>query len=121
MEDKQAKIKAAREKLQAKYQGQQSTSSKVNRTKKVTRSSGPVNTKLKTIMKKVGAETIPDIAEVNFFTESGQVWRFKNPQVNGSIQNQTLFVTGTPEVQGKFASDHSLRSQSLAQRLVQRL
>jgi hypothetical protein len=79
MEDKKAKIEAARAKLAEKYKNQ-GTSSKVNQKKKVVRSSGPSNVKLRGIMKKIGAETIPEIAEVNFFTEEGSVWRFKNPQ-----------------------------------------
>lgn len=103
MEDKQARIKAARAKLAQKYKGQTRNTNISHRKKKVTRKSGPTNSKLKGIMKKIGADVIPEIAEVNFFTEDDTVWRFKAPQVHGSIQNQTLFITGTPEVQGKFS------------------
>lgn len=68
MEDKQARIKAARAKLAKKFKGQ-TKNSKVHRKKKVVRKSGPTNSKLRGIMKKIGADVIPEIAEVNFFTE----------------------------------------------------
>merc|ERR1712110_923310 len=55
------------------------------------------DTKLKTVIKKFGAQPLPDIAEVNMFQDDNTVMQFKRPEVYGSIPNQTMIVFGAYE------------------------
>jgi NAC domain len=82
MDDKQARIAAARAKLAAKYKNEDGSMKVVKKNRPSAKNTGPTNSKLQGIMKKVGADVIPEIAEVNFFTDSGKVWRFITPAGN---------------------------------------
>ena len=82
MDAKQQRIAEARAKLAQKFKGgstqiggKGTSRIKTKRAKK----SGATDQKFKALMKKLGAEPIPDIAEVNMFTNDDQVLRFKNP------------------------------------------
>ena len=55
------------------------------------------DSKLKAIIKKFGAQPLPDIAELNMFCDDNTVMQFKKPEVHGSIPNQTIVVFGQPE------------------------
>merc|ERR1711998_358856 len=58
---------------------------------------GNSDSKLKGLIKKFGAQPLPDIAEVNFFQDDNTIMQFKRPEVHGSIPNQLLIVMGQPE------------------------
>ena len=53
--------------------------------------------KVKDVIKKLGAQPLPDISDVNLFTDDNQVIQFKGAEVYGSFQNQTIVVSGQPE------------------------
>merc|ERR1711862_668968 len=55
------------------------------------------DSKLKSHLKKFGAQPLPDIAEVNMFKDDNTVMQFKKPEVHGSIPNQTMIVFGSYE------------------------
>merc|ERR1712166_332182 len=55
------------------------------------------DSKLKSHLKKLGAQPLPDIAEVNMFKDDNTVMQFKKPEVHGSIPNQTMIVFGSHE------------------------
>lgn len=42
----------------------------------------------------MGAQNLPDIQNINMFTEDGNVISFEKPEVQGSFQNRTMFCTG---------------------------
>eukprot|EP00997_Jenningsia_sp_PLL12_P009026 NODE_5905_length_544_cov_52.446465_g5158_i0.p1 GENE.NODE_5905_length_544_cov_52.446465_g5158_i0~~NODE_5905_length_544_cov_52.446465_g5158_i0.p1 ORF type:complete len:167 (-),score=14.90 NODE_5905_length_544_cov_52.446465_g5158_i0:42-500(-) len=97
MEDKQQKILEARKRLAQKYgkQGSRVGGAGVPRRKKrVNRKTGGTDNKLKNLLKKFKAEPIPEIAEVNMFTDNDTVMTFKAPEVHGSFQHQVFVVTG---------------------------
>lgn len=54
--------------------------------------------KLNVALKKLGANTIPGIEEVNFFKEDGQVMNFVNPNVKAAIQCNTYVISGPNEI-----------------------
>ena len=53
--------------------------------------------KVKDVVKKLQAQPLPDISDLNLFTNDNEVIQFKNPEVFGSFQNQTIVVSGTSE------------------------
>merc|ERR1712118_517264 len=55
------------------------------------------DSKLKTVIKKNGAKPLADICEVNFFNNDNTVMQFKNPEVWGNNQAQTIMVFGQTE------------------------
>jgi len=98
--DQSEKVQNARAKLaermgdNVKLGGKGSQRRKVKVVHKTTINS---DTKLKTVIKKFGAQVLPDIAEVNMFQDDNTVMQFKKPEVYGSIPNQTIIVFGAPE------------------------
>merc|ERR1711976_63214 len=70
------------------------------RTHKTQHKSTGINSdsKLKSHLKKFGAQPLPDIAEVNMFMDDSNIMQFKRPEVHGSIPNQTMIVFGQHEV-----------------------
>merc|ERR1711976_533081 len=49
---------------------------------------------LKNLTQKLGAQKLPDINNINLFTNDNKVIQFKSPNVFGSFQNQTILVSG---------------------------
>ena len=81
MDDKKARIEAARAKLKNKFKGARlGGKGTQRRKKKVTHKSGNTDSKLKNVLKRFGAEVIPEIAEVNMFTDEDKVLTFRNPE-----------------------------------------
>mmetsp|Transcript_31421 Transcript_31421/g.49072 ORF Transcript_31421/g.49072 Transcript_31421/m.49072 type:complete len:150 (-) Transcript_31421:31-480(-) len=56
--------------------------------------------KLQQTLKRLGANPIPQIEEVNMFREDGNVMHFSNPKVQAAFPSRTCVVTGTPEIKG---------------------
>ena len=50
--------------------------------------------KVKGLVKKMNAQPMPDIIEMNFFHKDNTVWQFKNPEVFVSFQNQVIILSG---------------------------
>lgn len=73
----------------------------------------------KEIIKKLQAQPLQDLSEVNLFTNDLKVLQFKNPEVFGNIPNQTFIVCGAPEE--KSLKDHfpEFVSQMSASQLTQ--
>lgn len=96
-------IAEARAKMIAKRFGGASTTTggkgSVRRKKKVANKSGSAQSdaKLNTTLKKLGANNIPGIEEVNFFKEDGKVVHFKNPKVQAAVQANTYVISGPSE------------------------
>ena len=104
MEEGDQKIQDARAKLKAKMgksntkiggQGGQRRTKKVN--KKVDKNE---DKKLKQQLKKFNVQSLPDIEEVNFFTEDNTVMNFKRPAVDFSVRDNLLVVSGSPDTKG---------------------
>ena len=53
--------------------------------------------KLGSTLKKLGVTNIPEIEEVNLFTNDGKVIHFQNPKVQASIAANTYVVSGPNE------------------------
>ena len=51
----------------------------------------------KEVIKKLQAQPLQDLVEVNLFQNDMKVLQFKNPEVFGNIPNQTFIVCGKPE------------------------
>ena len=51
----------------------------------------------KDVIKKLQAQPLQDLNEVNMFTSEMKVMQFKNPEVFGNLPNQTFIVCGNPE------------------------
>merc|ERR1711976_649612 len=49
---------------------------------------------LKNLTQKLGAQKLPDINNINLFTNDNKVIQFKSPNVFGPFQNQTILVSG---------------------------
>lgn len=82
MDAQQQKIAQARAKLAAKYKGSSTQTGgrgTARRKHKRVVKSGATDQKFRALIKKLGAEQIPDIAEVNMFTTDDKVMRFMNP------------------------------------------
>ena len=100
--DEQARVLEARKKLAEKFSntdirlGGKGT---MKRKMKVVHKAGTGDDKkTKGLIKKLGAQPLNEIVEMNFFTNDNQVMQFKNPEVHGSLQNQTFIVSGNFEL-----------------------
>merc|ERR1719197_560192 len=69
------------------------------RTKKKTHTQTQVteDKKLKSAIKKFGVQTLPEIDEVNMFKDDNTVLHIKRPQVQFSMREHLLVVTGVSE------------------------
>jgi nascent polypeptide-associated complex subunit beta len=87
-----ASILAAREKLKAKFGTQL-------RCKKKPTASSQSNSdkKLQGYFKRMGAQPIPGIDEVNFFHADGNVTHFTNPKVSAVLPANTFIIQGSHE------------------------
>merc|ERR1719491_790651 len=99
--DQSEKIQAAKDRLREKF-GENiklgGKGSQRRKTKVVHKTTINSDSKLKGVIKKLGAQPLPDIAEVNMFQDDNMVMQFKKHEVYGSVQNQTIVVFGQPEV-----------------------
>lgn len=57
--------------------------------------------KLSATLKKVNAQQIPAIEEVNMFRSDGQVIHFVTPKVQAAVNANTFVVSGLSEEKGK--------------------
>lgn len=99
--NEQDKVQEARKKLAEKF-GASSTKlggkgTQKRKHKVVHKAGGKDDKKTKDLIKKLGAQPLPEISEINLFTEDNHVIQFKNAEVFGSLQNQTFIVSGNPE------------------------
>lgn len=65
--------------------------------KKVHKTAASENVKLQTALKKLNAQTIPAIEEVNLFREDGQVIHFSQPKVQAAVGCNTFVIGGPGE------------------------
>ena len=54
--------------------------------------------KITSVVKKLGANVIPGIDEVNMFNNDNTVLHFKNPKVQSAVQSNTFVVSGNGTV-----------------------
>ena len=95
--NEQEKVMQARAKLKKRF-GKTEKAGGMRRKNKA--SHKPVNNdtkKVKDVVKKLQAQPLPDISDLNLFTNDNEVIQFKNPEVFGSFQNQTIVVSGVSE------------------------
>ena len=99
--EEQQKVLDARKKLSDKYS---STSIRLGgkgtpkRKVKVVHHGSSNNDKLtKEVIKKLQAQPLQELSEVNLFTNDLKVLQFKNPEVFGNMPNQIFIVCGTSE------------------------
>ena len=101
MQEENQKVLEARKKLAEKFSntairigGKGTPKRKV----KVVHHSASNNDKqTKEVIKKLQAQPLQDLNEVNLFTNDLKVLQFKNPEVFGNIPNQTFIVCGNHE------------------------
>merc|ERR1719420_2802372 len=65
--------------------------------KKATHTVAADDKQLQSQLKRLGANNIPGIEEVNMFKDDGMVVHFSNPKVQASIAANTFVVTGSNE------------------------
>jgi len=92
-------IAANRAKLAAKMKNSGQKVGNSRRKKKTTNkdSNAGDNKNLTAALKKLGANQIPGIEEVNMFTDDGNVIHFKNPKVQASPVSNTFAISGHNE------------------------
>lgn len=64
------------------------------KTKTRSNKGGSKNKVISNLTSKLNAQKLPDIANINLFTEDDQVIQFSQPEVHGSFQNKTIIVQG---------------------------
>ncbi|NDC39702.1 MAG: hypothetical protein EBZ48_16950 [Proteobacteria bacterium] len=84
-------ILAAREKLKAKFAGG------VRRKKKAPSAVVTDDKKLQGYFKRIGAQPLAQIEEVNIFLKNGEVTHFTNPRMQAAVSANTFVVTGASE------------------------
>lgn len=92
-------ILAAREKLKAKFSDVRTGGKGTSRRKKRVVHVTGVNDekKLQGYFKRIGAQPIPGIEEVNMFHNNGDVTHFKNPKFLAAIAANTFVISGPSE------------------------
>mmetsp|Transcript_89595 Transcript_89595/g.258376 ORF Transcript_89595/g.258376 Transcript_89595/m.258376 type:complete len:156 (-) Transcript_89595:29-496(-) len=91
-----AEVQAARDKLKARFENVR-TGGKgtARRTKAVKHQSHAADDKqLQAQLKRLGANAIPGIEEVNMFREDGTVIHFSAPKVQASVASNTFAISG---------------------------
>eukprot|EP00929_Paragymnodinium_shiwhaense_P044197 TRINITY_DN22681_c0_g1_i1.p2 TRINITY_DN22681_c0_g1~~TRINITY_DN22681_c0_g1_i1.p2 ORF type:complete len:158 (+),score=56.18 TRINITY_DN22681_c0_g1_i1:98-571(+) len=91
-------VQAAREKLKARL-GDVRTggAGTARRTKCKKHASAADDKQTQAQLKRLGANPIPGIEEVNMFKEDGTVVHFVNPKVQAAVQSNTFVVSGSCE------------------------
>lgn len=95
--DEKDKILEARRKLKEKFGKAEKVGGMKRKHKTDSKPQTGSDKKVKDIIKKLGAQPLPDISDINLFTSDNKVIQFKNADVYGSFQNQTIIVSGQPE------------------------
>lgn len=95
--NQQEKVMEARKKLKSRFGKTEKAGGMRRKNKAQNKPKSNDDKKVKDVIKKLGAQPLPDISDLNLFTSDNQVIQFKNPEVYGSFQNQTIVVTGNPE------------------------
>lgn len=95
--DNNDKILEARKKLKEKFGKTEKIGGMKRKHKAEHKAVAGSDKRVKDVVKKLGAQPLPDISDVNLFTDDNQVIQFKGAEVYGSFQNQTIIVTGQPE------------------------
>ena len=96
--NQEEKVRLAREKLKAR-----GGASKIGGRRRVGKRStksknGSDNKKISQLVTKLGATKLPDISNINLFTNDNKVISFSGPDVYGSFQNKTMICNGNPQV-----------------------
>ena len=91
------KVLAARLKLKEKFGNVEKVGGMKRKHKAEHKAQSGNDKQVKEIIKKLGAQPLPDISELNLFTNDNKVIQFKGAEVYGSFQNQTLVVSGQSE------------------------
>eukprot|EP00933_Yihiella_yeosuensis_P065405 TRINITY_DN69192_c0_g1_i1.p1 TRINITY_DN69192_c0_g1~~TRINITY_DN69192_c0_g1_i1.p1 ORF type:complete len:156 (+),score=54.25 TRINITY_DN69192_c0_g1_i1:63-530(+) len=94
--EQSAEVLAARKKLAERFKNVQTGGKgSVRRTKVVKhQSAGADDKQLQAQLKRLGANQIPGIEEVNMFKDDGTVIHFANPKVQASVTSNTFIVSG---------------------------
>eukprot|EP00386_Alphamonas_edax_P009102 GDKI01029956.1.p2 GENE.GDKI01029956.1~~GDKI01029956.1.p2 ORF type:complete len:173 (-),score=75.88 GDKI01029956.1:290-769(-) len=97
--DQDSAILAARAKLAQRIGATQTGGKGCPRRKKrvVHKATATDDKKVQATLKRLGANVIPGIEEVNMFREDGSIIHFTNPKVQASIQSNTFAVSGNGE------------------------
>ena len=96
MDDKD-KVNEARRKLKEKFGKAEKVGGMRRKHKAEHKAQSGGDKRVKEVVKKLGAQPLPDISDVNLFTDDNKVIQFKGAEVYGSFQNQTIIVSGQPE------------------------
>ena len=91
MVDTDPNIVAAREKLKAKFGGN------VRRKKKPSAALVTDDKKMQGYFKRIGAQPLPQIEEVNIFYNNGDVTHFATPRMQAALSANTFIVSGPSE------------------------
>ena len=95
--DDREKVNEARRKLKEKFGKAEKVGGMKRKHKAEHKAQGGSDKRVKEVVKKLGAQPLPDISDVNLFTDDNMVIQFKGAEVYGSFQNQTIIVSGQPE------------------------
>lgn len=95
--DANDKINEARKKLKEKFGNVEKVGGMKRKHKAEHKAQGGSDKRVKEVVKKLGAQPLPDISEINLFTDDNKVIQFKGAEVYGSFQNQTIIVSGQSE------------------------
>ena len=95
--DQHEKVNEARRKLKEKFGKAEKIGGMKRKHKAEHKAQVGDDKKVKEIVKKLGGQPLPDISELNLFTNDNQVIQFKDSEVYGNFQNQTIIVNGQSE------------------------
>lgn len=95
--DAKDKVQDARNKLKERFGKTEKVGGMKRKHKADSKPQSGSDKKVKEIVKKLGAQPLPDISDINLFTADNKVIQFKNADVYGSFQNQTIIVSGAPQ------------------------
>eukprot|EP00929_Paragymnodinium_shiwhaense_P068749 TRINITY_DN3463_c0_g1_i1.p2 TRINITY_DN3463_c0_g1~~TRINITY_DN3463_c0_g1_i1.p2 ORF type:complete len:158 (+),score=69.45 TRINITY_DN3463_c0_g1_i1:77-550(+) len=91
-------VQAARDKLKARMGGVRTGGSGTQRRTKCKKHASAADDKqTQAQLKRLGANPIPGIEEVNMFKEDGTIIHFANPKVQAAVQANTFVVSGNGE------------------------
>jgi hypothetical protein len=112
-------ILAAREKLKAKFAGN------IRRKKKPSVAAVSDDKKLQGYFKRIGAQPLPQIEEVNIFLKNGEVTHFNAPRMQMVQNSSTFVITGASETKPlesflpRIASHLSPQNMQLLKQIMQ--
>mmetsp|Transcript_91037 Transcript_91037/g.253466 ORF Transcript_91037/g.253466 Transcript_91037/m.253466 type:complete len:161 (+) Transcript_91037:63-545(+) len=94
-----AEVQAARDKLKAKFENVRTGGKGTARRTKVVKHQNHTadDKQLQAQLKRLGANAIPGIEEVNMFKEDGTVIHFSAPKVQAAVASNTFIISGHGE------------------------